>query len=290
METRLLGKRPFGRTGREVTVLTLGGAGIGHLGQEEADRAIEIALKHGINMIDVAPSYGEAEVRLRPWLQRHKDRFFLAEKTLERTKDGARGQLHSSLERLGVKNVDLYQMHAVKDFTDLDRALGQGGALEAFKEAKETGLIKHIGLTGHEDVRVHMKALQMFDFDSLLLPVNAAALASPSPVNDFRPVLRIALDRGVGITIIKAISKGRWKGVKRYSTWYEPTDIQREIDMLVWFALSQKGVTTYSLAGDTRLWPLIIDAAQRFRKLDDIEQRNVIEYVRKGGYKPLFPE
>lgn len=286
----MLQKRVYGRTGYSITILTLGGAGLGKISQEEADKAISLAMKYGINMIDVAPSYHDAELRLRQTLQKHRNKFFLAEKTLERTKEGARKELERSLERLGVKDFDLYQMHAVGTVDELETIMGKGGALEAFKEAKETGLIKYIGLTGHSDVRIHLKALQMFDFDGLLLPINAAAIAHPAPENDFRPVLNAAQDHGVGVTAIKAISRSRYPGEKTFNTWYLPSNTKEEIEMLVKFTLSQKGVTTYSLASDVSLWPMILGAGKKLEKLDEKEQSKFIEHVRRAGYKPLFPE
>jgi len=287
-----LEKRVFGRIGHEATVLALGGCGPGFVAQEEANKAVELAMTHGVNMIDVAPSYGEAEMRLRPILEKHRNEFFLAEKTMERTREGARRELENSLRRLGVKSFDLYQIHAVKNIEELNKIMGEGGAIEIFEEARETGLTKYIGLTGHDDVRVHMKALEMFEFDSLLLPVSASCLAFPSPANDFRPVLKMALDRGVGIIAIKAISKSRWASSesKRYNTWYEPAVDQREVEMLVQFTLSQEGVTTYSMPCDVTLWPMVLKAGEKFRKLSEEEQRKVIECVRNAGYKPLFPE
>jgi len=287
-----LEKRVFGRTGHKATILALGGCGPGFVTQEEANKAVELAMTHGVNVIDVAPSYGEAEIRLRPTLEKHRNEFFLAEKTMERAREGARRELENSLRRLGVRSFDLYQMHAVKNVEELEKIMGEGGAIEIFEEARETGLTKYIGLTGHEDMRVHMKALDMFELDSLLLPVSASCLAFPSPANDFRPVLKMALDRGVGIIAIKAISKRRWASPesKRYNTWYEPTADQREVEMLVRFALSQEGVTTYSMPCDVRLWPMVLKAGEKFRKLSEEGQGKVIEYVRNVGYKPLFPE
>lgn len=284
----MLKKRILGRTGRHVSIVALGGAGLGHLNREEADKSIQLALDHGVNMVDVAPSYGDAEARLGPWLQKYRNHFFLAEKTLERSREGAWKDLNASLGRLGVKAFDLYQMHAVRDFGDLDRALEERGAIGALKEAKETGLTKYIGLTGHADVRVHIKAIQMFDFDTLLLPVSASALVSPTPANDFRPVLKVASERGLGVVAIKSIAKRKWKGEKRYSTWYEPSDVQKEIDRLVWFTLSQNGVAAYSIAGDTKLWPKVIDAAERYRRLSEKEQVTLIGRLTRIGFEPLF--
>ncbi|MFX0060455.1 MAG: aldo/keto reductase [Candidatus Heimdallarchaeota archaeon] len=283
--------RTFGRIGVKVSIIAMGGCGVGYEEQEEADKAIKLAMDHGINMIDVAPTYGNAEIRLKPWLEKYRNNFFLAVKTLKRNKKGALRNLNRSMERLGVKNFDLYQFHSVSTMEELNQILGEGGAMEAFKEAKETGLIKHIGITGHADVRVLQKALEVSDdFDTVLLPVYVAALTNPSPVNDFRPVLKIAHDKNIGVTAIKAISKGRWVDEKTYNTWYEPLDDQDMVDQAVWFTLSQEGVTTYSLPCDVRLWPFILDAVKRYQRLDDSEQEKVINAARELKLEPLFPE
>src|SRR5665648_297237 len=218
METRI-----FGKTGAKITFITMGGCGLGYVDQNEADKAVTLALDHGINMIDVAPTYGKAEERLKPWIQKYRDKFFLAEKTMKRTKKGAWRQLNQSLERLNTTYFDLYQFHAVSSMEELDQILGKDGAMEAFKEAKEIGLIKHIGITAHDDVRILQKALELSDdFDTVLLPVYAASLVNPDPVNDFKSILQITRDKNIGVTAIKAISKNRWKADPTYKTWYEP--------------------------------------------------------------------
>lgn len=291
METRV-----FGRTGAKVSFVALGGCGPGWVEQDEADEAVKLAMDNGVNMIDVAPTYGQAEVRLNPWIKKYRNRFFLAEKTLKRNKRGAWRQLNQSLERLGTTHFDLYQFHAVASIDELHQILGENGAMEAFKEAKETGLIKNIGITAHEDVRILQKALELSDeFDTILLPVYVGALVKPNPVNDFRPVLQMVQEKNMGVTAIKAISKGRWKGESRrgenkYKTWYEPLDNQDLVDQAVWFTLSQEGVTTYSLPCDVRLWPLVFDAVKRFRKLSNEEQEKVINMARELKLQPLFPE
>jgi len=283
-------KRRLGRTGHQATILTMGGCGPGYVSQEEADEAVKLVMEHGINTIDVAPSYGEAEARLRPWIEKYRDRFFITEKTLKRTKKEAWEELNRSLERLGTDHFDVYQFHAVATLAELKQILGKGGAMEAFKEAKETDLIGHIGITGHEDMRVLAKALELFDFETVLAPVNVASLALPSPVNDFRPLLKMAKDRDVGVIAIKAISKRRWAGEKRYNTWYEPLDDAKEIETAIRFALSQDGVTTYSMPCDIRLWPTLLESGEKFRKVDEKERRRIIQYARQQGFKPLFPE
>jgi predicted aldo/keto reductase-like oxidoreductase len=286
METRI-----FGKTGAEITIITMGGCGLGYVDQNEADKAVELAMDHGVNMIDVAPTYGKAEERLKPWIQKYRENFFLAEKTMKRTKKGAWRQLNRSLERLNTNHFDLYQFHAVSSMEELNQIMGKDGAMEAFKEAKETGLIKHIGITVHDDMRILQKALELSNgFDTVLLPVYVASLVNPNPVNDFKSILQIARDKNIGVTAIKAISKHRWKGDSTYNTWYEPLDKQELVNQAVWFTLSQNGVTTYSLPCDVRLWPLIFNAVKLYKKLDEEEQEKIVNMARKNEFLPLFPE
>ena len=286
METRI-----FGKTGAKITFITMGGCGLGYVDQSEADKAVKLAMDHGINMIDVAPTYGKAEVRLNPWIEKYRDKFFLSEKTLKRKKNGAWRQLNKSLEKLGTSYFDLYQFHAVSSMEELDQILGENGAMEAFREAKETDLIKNIGITAHDDVRVLQKAIELSDdIDTVLLPVYLSALVNLNPVNDFKRILEITREKNIGVTAIKAISRGRWQGDANYNTWYEPLDNQELIDQAVWFTLSQEGVTTYSLPCDVRLWPLVLDAATRYEKLSDKEQKNAIQMARQNEFQPLFPK
>lgn len=151
-------------------------------------------------------------------------------------------------------------------------------------------MIKYIGITGHADMRIIIKALERFDFDTVLIPVNAASMVAPRPENDFRPVLKLAEDRDIGVIAIKEIAKRRWRGERKYQTWYEPLDEQEDIDKAVWFTLSQEPVATYSMACDIRLWPKILSAGERFKRLSPEEQRAVIDYFRSKGAAPLFPE
>ena len=286
METRI-----FGRTQAKITFITMGGCGLGYVDQDEADRAVKLAMENGVNIIDVAPTYGNAEIRLNPWIEKYRNKFFLSEKTLKRNKSAALRQLNKSLEKLGTSYFDLYQFHAVSSMEELNQILGENGAMEAFKEAKETGLIRHIGITAHEDVGVLQKALELSnDIDTVLLPVYLAADVQPSPVNDFRKVLEIAREKNIGVTAIKAISKSRWNGEAHYNTWYEPLDNQELIDQAVWYTLSQEGVTTYSLPCDVKLWPLVLNAAMRYKKINDKEQEQIVRMAKKNKVKPLFPE
>lgn len=283
--------RTFGRTEANITFITMGGCGLGYVDQNEADKAVKLTMEHGINMIDVAPTYGNAEERLNPWIEKYRNKFFLSEKTLKRKKNGALRQLKKSLEKLGTSYFDLYQFHAVSSMEELKQILGENGAMEAFKEAKETGLIKNIGITGHDDVRVLQKALEISDdIDTVLLPVYVAALAHPSPVNDFKKILKITQEKNIGVTAIKAISKTRWHGDATYNTWYEPLDNQELVNHAVWFTLSQEGVTTYSLPCDVKLWPSVLNAAKLYKKLDSEELEKIVRLAKENEFQPLFPE
>jgi predicted aldo/keto reductase-like oxidoreductase len=248
-------------------------------------------MDNGVNMIDIAPTYGEAEVRFHSWTKKYRKQFFLAEKTLKRKAKGAMRQLNDSLERLGVDYFDLYQFHAVSSMDELNAIFAENGAMKAFKEAKNSGVIRNIGITGHNDMRVLKKALEMSDdFDTVLLPVYLGAYLHPDPVNDFKAVLKIAQEKNLGVTAIKSICKGRWKSEQTYNTWYEPLESQELVDQAVWFTLSQEGVTTYSLPCDIRLWPLIFDAIKRFRHVGKNKLEDILTTAKKNRYKPLFPE
>lgn len=278
-------KRRLGRTGHMSSIVALGGAAFWKVTQAEAEAAIELAVSHGINHIDVAPSYGQAEMRLGPWLEKHRNRMFVACKTQERSKARAWEELKRSLETLRVDYFDLYQFHGVNDIETLYVMLGTEGTLEAVLEARQQGLVKYIGITGHRPF-VHVEALNRFDFDTVLFPLNRVLAAHRDDFNDFTTLLKVTQKKDVGTIAIKAITKRPWEGpMHAYQTWYEPFDDQAEIDKSLWYTLSQ-GVTTAPMSGDLRLWPMIIDAAERFRPLDAREQAEAVAQVRR--YRPLF--
>ncbi|MEM1553884.1 MAG: aldo/keto reductase [Thermoproteota archaeon] len=283
--------RRLGRTGFKISILAIGGCGPGIApNPEEGFRAFENALEKGINIVDVAPSYGEAEIRLGPLISRNRNRLVITEKTLERTREGAWRELRQTLSRLKVEHLDIYQFHAVSTLEELERIFSEDGALKAFLEAREQGLIRYIGITAHSDMRIVVKALERFDFDTVLIPVNVGSIIHPAPENDFKPILKIANERNIGVIAIKAIARGRWSVDRKYQTWYEPLEEQEDIDKAVWFTLSQDQVSTYSMACDIRLWPKIMNAGERFRKLSLEEQERVVNYFREKGVKPLFPD
>jgi len=279
-------QRRLGRTGHMSSVLTFGGAALGQVSQEEADAAIELAIEHGVNHFDVAPTYGEAELRLGPWMEKHHNEIFLGCKTTERSKAGARASLQRSLERLRVDHFDLFQFHGVNDLETLNAILSPGGALEAVLEAREQGLVKYIGITGHRPF-VQVEALNRFPFDTVLFPLNRVLAARRNDYSDFSILLDQAKQRDVGMLAIKAITKRPWQGTAHnYRTWYEPFDRQAEIDKSLWYVLSQ-GITTAPMAGDASLWPTLIDSAERFKPMNEEEQATVVAEVRR--YQSIFP-
>ena len=285
-------RRRLGRTGHMSSIVALGCCVLGNIPQKEADKIIEFALSHGVNHFDVAPTYGEAELRLKSCMKEHRDEIFLACKTLKRTKKEAREELERSLERLGVDYIDLYQFHGLDDLNELEVAFGPEGALQAMLEAKEEGIIRYIGITSHKPPTI-IEALKRFDLDTVLFPLNYVLKRHRCPENDYEPVLKIAKERDIGTIVMKAFARGPWQGElaekrekRPYSTWYEPFDSQTEIDKCLWFALSQ-GVTTVASACDIRLVPKIIDAAERYRELTGDEQKELVGSA--GDLKPLFP-
>ena len=278
-------KRRLGRTGHMSTILTFGGAALWNATQAEADAAIEMAIEAGINTFDVGPRYGQAEIRLGPWMEKHHKEIFLACKTTERGKTRVWESIKRSLERLRVDHFNLYQLHGVNDLETLNVAIGPMGALEAILEARQQGLIRHIGITGHRPF-VHIEALNRFEFDTVLFPVNRVIAAHLDDFNEFTLLLDMGRKKDLGTIAIKAIAKRRWQfTMHMYQTWYEPFDKQEEIDASLWYTLSQD-ITAAAMPADLRLWPKVIDAAKRFRTLDAREQAEAISQVRR--YQPLF--
>jgi len=272
-------KRRLGRTGQESTIVIFGGAalGSGHhsVSQEEADRAMEFVLEQGVNHVDVAPSYGDAELRLGPWMEIHRQDFFLGCKTGMRTKEEAAEELQRSLERLRVDHFDLYQFHGLNELDELETVLGPGGAMEAILEARDEGLLRFIGITGHRP-DTQAEALRRFDFDTVMFPLNFVLRAHRNERSDWTELLRLAQERDVGLMAIKSIARGPWSTEDRpHTTWYEPFDDQKAIDRAVWFTLSQ-GITGVVSASDAGLMRKVVDAANRFRPLSSEEQAQLV--------------
>lgn len=271
-------KRRFGRTGHESTVAIFGGAGLGNVTQDVADRAMEQIIEAGVNHIDVAASYGEAELRVGPWMPRERKRFFLGSKTGERKQRAAWDELRRSLDRLRVDQLDLLQIHAITRMEELDQALAPGGALDALLDAREQGLIKYIGITGHgnDAPAIFLEALRRFDFDSVLFPINFVQYAKPEYRRNAEALLAECRKRDVGTLIIKAIGKGVWRDAPRTAnTWYVPFDDPAHIRQGVNFSLSQD-VTGLCTAGDVNILPLFLEACKNFTPQSEAEQAALI--------------
>jgi predicted aldo/keto reductase-like oxidoreductase len=279
-------KRRFGRTGHMSSVLTFGAAALWQTPQAEAIEAIEMAVAHGINHIDVAPSYGQAEVRLGPWLEKNRKKVFLGCKTSERSKTRAWESIKHSLENLRTDHFDLFQFHGVNDLESLNAILSPLGAVEAVLEAKQQGLLKFIGITGHRPF-VQVEALNRFNFDTVLFPLNRVLAAHRNDYTDFTQLIELARQKDVGTIVIKAVTKRPWEGTMHmFKTWYEPFSEKKDIEESFWYVLSQD-ITTAALPGDLTLWPIIIDAVERFEPMDFKKQEEVVDKVRQ--YRPLFP-
>ena len=280
--------RRFGRSGHESTVAIFGAFALSNLEQDLADQVMEQVIAAGINHIDVAPTYGDAEERLGPWMVRERERFFLGCKTMERDKDGAAAELHQSLDRLRVDHFDLYQIHAVTNMAELDAATGTGGALEALVEARDAGLTRFIGITGHgrQAPGVFLEALERFDFDSVLFPVNFIQYAQPDYRENAEALLCVCRERDVGVMAIKAVARGPYGDQEpTHNTWYEPFTDPEIIQDAVNFVLSQP-VTGLCTPGDGRLLSPVLQACENYLALGEDQQEALI--AAGANYEPLF--
>jgi aryl-alcohol dehydrogenase-like predicted oxidoreductase len=286
----VLPRSSFGRTGHDSTRIIFGAAALGAMSQERADATLELVDAAGINHIDTAASYGESELRLAPFLASHRDRFFLATKTGERQGSAARAELERSLERMGVDQVDLVQLHNLVEPDEWDTAFAPDGVVAALVAARDEGLVRFIGVTGH-GLRIpgmHVRSLEAFDFDSVLFPYNHALVAGEAYRADVDALRALCRERNVAAQTIKAVSKGRWQdsGQRRFS-WYEPLTDPEAIGRAVRFVLANDDLFL-NTTSDARLLPLVIAAGEGDLALpSDIEMDADIE---RFGITPLFAE
>ena len=281
-------KIAFGRTGHVSTRTLFGAAALSRVDQSTADRTLEVLLRYGVNHIDTAASYGDAELRIAPWLKRDPGRFFLATKTGARRATEAREELHRSLDRMGVDHVDLWQLHNLADPIDWDTALSPGGVIEAAVQARDEGLVRFIGVTGHgaQIAANHRRSLARFDFDSVLLPFKFITMQLPYYAENFEALVATCRERSVAVQTIKSIALRPWgERQHTHSTWYEPLEAQSDIDLAVWWVLGREGMFLNTV-GDVDVLPKVLDAASRFeRRPDDEQMRRLVE---RSSQEPLF--
>jgi aryl-alcohol dehydrogenase-like predicted oxidoreductase len=262
----MIRKQAFGKTGHQSTVTIFGAAAFWAPSQEEVDSTFDTLLEFGINHIDTAASYGESELHVGPWMKHHRDRFFLATKTDKRTYKEAKEQIHLSLERLQTDHVDLLQLHFLVPPDEWETAMGPGGALEAAIEAKEQGLARFIGVTGHDwsVARMHRNSLERYPFDSVLLPLNYHMMSNPDYRREFTELRELCQKREIAFQTIKAIARGPWDdNPKTRNTWYQPYEDQADIDRAVHYVLGHEGAFLNTV-GDLNLLPKVLDAARRY--------------------------
>ncbi|WP_129115894.1 aldo/keto reductase [Halegenticoccus tardaugens] len=279
--------RSLGETGHDSTVMTFGAIVLNWLEQEGADQMVELVLDHGVNHFDVAPAYGDAELKLRPKLHQHREDIFLGCKTQERGYEGAKRKLEQSLDRLGVDTIDLYQVHGLEYEHELDRITADDGALEAMREAKADGVIDHIGLTSHGNPQLILEAIDRIDdLETVMFPLNPVVVGKDDEDHDYQAVLERANEENIGTLGIKAFAKGSWPPTEElserdrpYANWYEPVDTSEKIRDRFDFAASQ-GLTSVVSPGDPKLVAMVLEAASRYDGMDEAAQRSLVEEAR----------
>jgi aryl-alcohol dehydrogenase-like predicted oxidoreductase len=274
-------QRRLGRLEHQSSVLIYGAAALGEVDQDTADVSVQLALDAGINHFDVAASYGDAELRLGPWMPRIRDRIFLATKTGLRDRDAAWAQINQSLERLQTDRLDLIQVHAVGDVEELDLVTGPGGSLEAVVRAREEGLAGAVGITGHghQAPATHLEALRRFPFDTVLSPINYVLAQDPAYLADYQALVTEVKAQDAGLMIIKSVARRNWPSEPAehdYGTWYEPFDDQARISAAVAWVLSHPEVTGIATPGDVRLLALVVEAERRLPEADLAEAEGVL--------------
>jgi aryl-alcohol dehydrogenase-like predicted oxidoreductase len=264
----MIARVPFGATGHDSSRVIFGAAALARAPKSDADRALDLLLAHDLNHIDVAASYGDAELRIASWLRRNPGTFFLATKTGQRSYRAAREEIRRSLDRLGVDKIDMIQLHNLVDVIEWETALGPSGALEAAVEAREEGLVRFIGVTGHglSAPEMHRRSLDRFAFDAVLLPYNYAQMGDPRYAERFDALAAACAERDIALQTIKSLARRRWDGrPATAATWYEPLREPAEIDLAVHWVLGLPQAFLLT-TGDVEILPRLLDAAERFSR------------------------
>jgi aryl-alcohol dehydrogenase-like predicted oxidoreductase len=283
-------KQPFGNTGHLSSRIIFGSVCLYQADQDAANKVLETLLEHGINHIDTAPSYGNAELRVGPWMNQYRERFFLATKTDERTYSAAREQFYRSLERLRVDLVDLLQMHNLTDVVQREFAMGPGGALDFLIEARDKGLARFIGITGHGILapRMHFQSLARFNFDTVLVPCNYLLMQNPKYRADFNQLASYCRDHSIAVQTIKSAARGLWGDKPRsHTTWYEPLNNEDTVNKSVQWVMGNTDAFLIT-TGDLQVLPKFLAAAAGFIKVPSDEEMETM--VSKQEMQPLFDQ
>ena len=284
----MIPRAPFGATGHRSSRAIFGAASLASVPKRDADRTLDVLLEHGVNHIDVAAGYGDAELRIATWLRRNPDTFFVATKTGKRTYREAREEIRRSLDRLGVDRVDSIQLHNLVDVIEWETALGPGGALEAAIEARDEGLVRFIGVTGHglSVPEMHRRSLERFAFDSVLAPYNYVQMKDARYAETFEALAAVCRERNVALQTIKSLAWRRWEGrPKTASVWYEPLREQADIDLAAHWVLGRSDVFLLT-TGDVDILPMLLDAVERFEQRPSDERMDRLAAERE--ISPLF--
>lgn len=281
-------KRPFGKTGHNSTRAIFGAVCLKRATQDEADPMLDLLFEYGVNHIDVAPGYGDAELRVGPWMKHHRDKFFLATKTDQVLYEPAREQFYRSLDRLQVDKVDLLQLHNLTDVAKKEQIMGPDGALRVLIEAKEEGLVRHIGITGHGFLTptMHLDSLERFDFETVLLPINYPLMQYQNYASDVEKLLAYCKERNIAVQVIKSLARGLWGNKQRnHPTWYDPIVEENGITKAVHWVMSIED-TFFPTIGDMELLPKVFAAAASFKSAPSDEEMD--QMVDQYELAPLY--
>lgn len=285
----MIPRNVFGRTNHNSSRVIFGAYALSDATQKQADEVLKLLLQYGINHIDTARIYGKSEERIGPWMEKHRDDFFLATKTRSRQYDGAWKDLETSLSMLRVDTIDLWQMHTLTNPQGWEKAMGPEGALQAFIEAHDQGLVRFLGVTGHGSKvpKVHLQSLERFEFDSVLLPHNYLQMQDPKYNKNFNELVIVCRERNIAVQTIKSVAGRPWEGqTKNYNTYfYEPLDTQSAIDKSVHWALGTEDLFVISV-GDMKILPKFLDAANRFKKRPEDEEMEIL--IEQNDIRPIF--
>lgn len=279
--------RRLGRTGHHSSLAILGGAAFGSSTPEQTQASFELALAAGVNHLDIAPSYGNAELLVGPLIPAVRDRLFIGEKSTRANADGLRSQFETTLERFGTDHVDLYQAHAVTDLAELDR---RADAFEAILRARDEGLTRFVGITGHDrgTVRAQLEAVKRYDLDTVMFPCYPGIMADATYAGDVAELLAECARRDVGVQVIKAVAHQPWAGrPQTHTSWYEPWTVVDRIEQGVRFALSTPGVHAFCTAGDVTILPDVLGAASRYTPMPDDERTALL--AEAASWPTIFP-